>query len=145
MGCPDRIAPRIAEDAAGAAAVEFALVFPVALIFLCGLLAYGIYFAAAHSVQQIAADAARASVAGLDDSERVSIATRHVASSASGYPLLRPDRITVLAGALAADGSQFEVTVAFNSEDLPIWVLSGLVPLPQKTIERTAIITRGGY
>lgn len=145
MECSHRVAPRVAADDAGAAAVEFALVFPVALIFLCGLLAYGIYFAAAHSVQQIAADAARASVAGLDDSERASIATRHIASSASGYPLLRSDRITVLAGALAADTSQFEVTVAFNSEDLPIWVLSGLVPLPQKTIARTAIITRGGY
>ncbi len=145
MRCSDGRACRIAEDDAGAAAVEFALVFPVALLFLCGLLAYGLYFAAAHSVQQLAADAARASVAGLSDSERASIATRHVASSAARYPLLRADRITVLAGALAADTSQFEVKVTFNSEDLPIWVLSGLVPLPQKTIARTAIITRGGY
>ncbi len=132
-------------DASGAAAVEFAFVFPVALIFFCGLLAYGLYFGAAHSVQQLAADAARASVGGLDDAERRAIATAHIAASGGNYPLLRADRISVSAQSLAADPSQFEVRVAFDSSDLPIWVLRGLVPLPQQTIERAAIIKRGGY
>jgi Flp pilus assembly protein TadG len=145
MAHAQRTVRRIAADSGGAAAVEFALVFPVALLFLCGLLAYGIYFGAAHSVQQLAADAARASVAGLDDAERVSIARQHVAASGGNYPLLRSDRMSVIAGALPADPSQFQVSVVFNSADLPIWVFSGLVPLPQKTIERTAIIKRGGY
>lgn len=135
----------VASADGGSTAVEFAMIFPVALIFFCGLLAYGIYFGAAHSVQQLAADAARASVGGLDDTERVSIAQAHIAASGSNYPLLRPDRISVSAQALQADPSQFEVRVAFNSEDLPIWVLTGLVPLPDKTIERVAIIKRGGY
>ncbi len=129
----------------GSIAVEFALIFPVALIFLMGLLAYGIYFGAAHSVQQLAADAARASVGGLDDAERASIAHAHVAASGGAYPLLQPDRISVSAASLVADPSQFEVRIAFDSSDLPIWVLSGLVPLPRKTIERAAVVKRGGY
>lgn len=129
----------------GAAAVEFAVVFPVALVFFCGLLAYGLYFGAAHSVQQLAADAARASVSGLDDAERTSIAHAHVAASGGSYPLLSSEHISVTAGALAADPSQFEVRVAFDSQNLPIWALAGLVPLPQKTIERVAIVKRGGY
>jgi len=129
----------------GAAAVEFALIFPVALIFLLGLLAYGLYLGAAHSVQQLAADAARASVAGLSDAERASIALAHVSNSAGGYPLLRADRLTVEAAPLDADPGAFEVSVAFDSEDLPIWAFSGLVPLPPKVIERHAIIKRGGY
>lgn len=136
---------RAARADSGAAAVEFAFIFPVALMFFCGLLAYGIYFGAAHSVQQLAADAARASVSGLDNAERASIAQAHVAASGGSYPLLQADHLSVSAHALAADPSQFEVRVSFNSEDLPIWVLQGLVPLPQKTIERVAIIKRGGY
>lgn len=132
-------------DVGGAAAVEFAFVFPVALIFFCGLLAYGLYFGAAHSVQQLAADAARASVGGLDDAERAAIVNAHIAASGGNYPLLSADRISVTAQALAADPSQFEVRVAFDSSDLPIWVLQGLVPLQRKTIERAAIIKRGGY
>lgn len=129
----------------GAAAVEFAVVFPVALLFFCGLLAYGIYFGAAHSVQQLAADAARASVSGITDAERIAIAHAHVAASGGNYPLLSSDHLSVTAGALAADPSQFEVRVVFDSEDLPIWAFAGLVPLPQKSIERVAIIQRGGY
>ncbi|AHB48025.1 pilus biosynthesis protein TadE [Hyphomicrobium nitrativorans NL23] len=129
----------------GSIAVEFALIFPVALIFFMGLLAYGIYFGAAHSVQQLAADAARASVGGLDDAERASIARAHVSASGGAYPLLNLDRISVFAASLGADPSQFEVRVAFDSADLPIWVLSGLVPLPSKTIERAAVVKRGGY
>lgn len=129
----------------GAAAVEFAVVFPVALLFFCGLLVYGIYFGAAHSVQQLAADAARASVSGITDAERIAIAQAHVAASGGGYPLLTADHLTITAGALPADPTQFEVRVVFNSEDLPIWAFSGLVPLPEKSIERVAIIKRGGY
>ncbi len=136
---------RIARTDGGATAVEFALVFPVAIIFFCGLLAYGVYFGAAHSVQQLAADAARASVSGLNNTERASIAAQHVAASGGEYPLLRADRLTVSAQPLGADPTQFEVRVSFNSEDLPIWALSGLVPLPERTIERVAIIKRGGY
>jgi Flp pilus assembly protein TadG len=136
---------RIARADSGAIAVEFALVFPVAIIFFCGLLAYGVYFGAAHSVQQLAADAARASVGGLNNTERASIAAQHVAASGGGYPLLRADRLTVSAHPLATDPTQFEVRVSFNSEDLPIWALSGLVTLPDRTIERVAIIKRGGY
>lgn len=136
---------RFAKADNGAAAVEFAFIFPVALIFFCGLLAYGMYFGAAHSVQQLAADAARVSVSGLTDAERTSIAQAHIAASGGGYPLLSAEHLTVTAHALAGDASQFEVKVAFDSADLPIWAFSGLVPLPKKTIERVAIIKRGGY
>ncbi len=136
---------RIAKAESGATAVEFALVFPVALMFFCGLLAYGLYFGAANSVQQLAADAARASVSGLTDSERVSIAQAHIATSGASYPLLKATALSVTAHALAADPTQFEVRVAFDSADLPIWAFSGLVPLPSKIIERVAIIKRGGY
>lgn len=136
---------RLRREERGSIAVEFALIFPVALVFFMGLLAYGIYFGAVHSVQQLAADAARASVGGLNDAERASIATAHVAASGGSYPLLAPERISVSAGALAADPSQFEVRVSFDSGALPIWVLSGLVPLPDQTIERVAVVKRGGY
>lgn len=132
-------------DESGATAVEFAVIFPVALLFFLGLLAYGLYFGAAHSVQQLAADAARASVSGLSDAERRTIALNLVATSGGNYPLLKANRLVVTAQALAADPSQFEVRVRYDSSDLPIWALSGLVPLPRQTIERVAVIKRGGY
>lgn len=136
---------RIQRDERGAIAVEFALIFPVALVFFMGLLAYGIYFGAAHSVQQLAADAARASVAGLSDAERSSIVSGHVAASGGSYPLLDAHRLSVVSHSLADDPSQFVVRVTFDAVDLPIWALSGLVPLPDQSIQRVAVVRRGGY
>lgn len=50
----------------GTAVIEFAILTPVYLLLLTGMLAYGIYFGAAHALQQLAADAARTAIAGLD-------------------------------------------------------------------------------
>jgi hypothetical protein len=71
--------------------------------FIIAVICFGMYLGATHSVQQLAADAARASIAGLaDDEECEEIAEQHVANSASEYPLLSADRVTVTAGALPA-------------------------------------------
>lgn len=139
------ITRRALSERGGSAAIEFALIFPIGLIFFCGMIAYGLYFSAAHSLQQLAADAARASVGGLDDSERATIARAHVAASGGNYPFLKQNRMAVSAEPLVADPSQFQVRIAFDSRDLPIWVFSGLIPLPEQTIERTAVIARGGF
>lgn len=55
-----------AKARSGVAAVEFAIVATLYLFLLVGMVAYGIYFGASHSVQQIPADAARALGGGAD-------------------------------------------------------------------------------
>lgn len=138
-------AAAMVRDRAGASALEFALVLPVFLLMVLGILTYGIYLGSVHSVEQLAADAARASVAGLSDSERIAIATQHVATNANDYPLLSADKIAVEAGASPLDSSQFRVSVRFDASDLPIWIMAGIVPMPDRTIERTSTIKRGGF
>ncbi|WP_271199278.1 TadE/TadG family type IV pilus assembly protein [Methylopila turkensis] len=132
-------------DARGAAAVEFALLAPVLLMMIAGVVAYGLYFGLANSVQQLAADAARASVAGLSDAERAQLASDRVAASAGSYVLLDPARATVTARPSPANADLFEVQVAYDASALAIWSFGGLVPLPTKTIVRSASIQRGGY
>ncbi len=132
-------------DQCGASAIEFALTLPVFLILALGIIAYGIYFGAAHSAAQLAADAARASVAGLSDTERADLARKQITTTAGNYVLLNPARIKVDAGPLDTDASQFRVAVKFDASELPIWVFGGLVPLPSPIIERTAVVKRGGY
>lgn len=136
---------RFAGHQDGAGALEFAIVAPLFLLIVLGLLVYGIYLGSVHSVEQLAADAARASVAGISDAERVQIATQHVTINAGDYPLLDASKVTVSAGPSSADPSQFRVSVRFDASNLPIWGLSGLVPLPDRVIERTSVIKRGGF
>jgi len=128
----------------GTTAVEFAIILPVFLILLMGILSYGIYFGAAHGVAQLAADAARVSVAGLTDTERASLAQQHVASHVEGFAFLDHSKVVTTAAASADDADQFTVAVRFDSSALPIWAFSGIVPLPSKVIERSSSIRRGG-
>ncbi|MHC5652591.1 TadE family protein [Stappia sp.] len=133
------------ESQSGAAAVEFAIVVPVFLLIMLGILAYGIYFGAAHSVAQIAADAARASVAGLSDAERERIVRTHIAASAGSYALIDGAKVAVDAGPLPGNARQFRVVVTYHAGDLPIWQMRPMLPLPSETIQRVAIVSRGGY
>ncbi len=127
----------------GVSAIEFAIVAPVFILLLVGILAYGLYFGLVHSVQQLAADAARAAVAGLTAEERRSIAEARVASGAETYMLIRPDQLVTVAEEGGADS--FAVRLTYDASHLGIWGLDGLLPLPSPVIRRAAVIRRGGY
>lgn len=71
----------LARGERGAAIVEMALVLPLLLALLMGVLVYGHYFMLAHSVQQAANDGARTSIVGLDAADRSAVASRAVGRS----------------------------------------------------------------
>ena len=128
----------------GAAALEFAILAPVFLLMAVGLLAYGIYFGAAHSVQQLAADAARTSVAGLTADERASLVASFVANNADGYPLLDRQALSYTVGPEPGDADEYRVTLSYDASDLPIWDLYPPLPLPGRTITYSSVIRLGG-
>jgi Flp pilus assembly protein TadG len=129
----------------GASAVEFAIVFPLFLFALFGIVMYGAYLAVVHGVQQLAASAARSSVAGLSEAERVSLAESYVQSNATAYPLIAPGRLTVRAGAAPDNANVYIVTVGYDASHMFIYALPGFVPAPSPHILRAAAIQRGGY
>lgn len=129
----------------GSSAVEFAIVTPVLLFLLFGIIAYGIFFGAVHSVQQLAANSARAAISGLDLAERQALVEQHLASSLADGGLLTRDAVSVSVETLEDDSSYLRVVVAFDASDLPVWNLYSGLPLPEKTIRREAIIRAGGY
>lgn len=131
-------------DDSGASAVEFAVVFPLFLVITLVILAYGIYFGAAHSVQQLAADAARSSIPGLNEAERTQLTQNYVTANAASYPLLKASKVTVTTAHGSATPDDMVVTVKYDSRALPIWGFSALFPLPSPMIERVAVIHRGG-
>ncbi|MFU0506415.1 TadE/TadG family type IV pilus assembly protein [Pseudaminobacter sp. NGMCC 1.201702] len=128
----------------GTSAIEFAILSPLFMLFLLGMLAYGIYFGASHSVQQIAADAARTAIAGLNEAERDKLASDYIRLNAAGYPFVDPDKLTVDARDSSADGNQFVITVSYDAWSLPIWSLLRDLPLPKQTILRRSTIRIGG-
>lgn len=128
----------------GASAVEFAIIAPLFLMLMFGIIVYGAYLAAVHGVQQLAAEAARTSVAGMSDTERSTLATGYVTANANSYPLLALNHLTVTAAAAGGNPNVFVVTVNYDASDMLIYSLPFVVP-PSKTIVRSAAIPRGGY
>jgi len=136
---------RFKTSESGTAAAEMAIVFPIFLTVLLGIVAYGMYFGAAHSTQQLAADAARVSVAGLDTQERISLARGFIQNNAGNYPLLMAENVALTAGPSNDNPDDFVVTVSYNASAMPIWNLVAIVPLPSsRTIERASVVRRGG-
>ncbi len=136
---------RFAAGRSGTSAVEFALLSPLYFMLMAGMAAYGIYFGASHSVQQLAADAARAAVAGISAQERRDIASDFVARNASTYAFVDGARVAVQLGDNPDDPAQFVIGVTFDARGLPIWNLFEGLPLPAMTIARRSTIRIGGY
>lgn len=129
----------------GTSAVEFAIVLPVFLVMLFGLVVYGTYLGVVHGVQQLTAEAARATIAGLSDDERLVLATNNINANVSFYPMLSPDRLLVQSASTDPVTSTFTVTVRYDASTLFIFNLPQMVPVPDSVITRTAAIQRGGY
>lgn len=133
---------RLVSERRGTAIIEFAILLPVLIALLVGMICYGLYFGAAHSVQQLAADAARHSIAGETLTERQTMVATYVSAHGSSYFLVRPERLSEVS-ATAQAGGRLRVRISYNATWLPIFGFSNLVPLPPSTITRDCV-TLGG-
>ena len=134
---------RMSKDRTGTSALEFAIIAPLFYLTLFTLIAYGIYLSVTHSVQQIAADAARTAVAGLNPAERVTLVNRYLDASRLDYSFINRAKMHVEVSDDPGNADQFTVTITYDSSDLPIWKLFTFA-LPQEKIERYATVRVGG-
>lgn len=132
---------RFQRNRSGAAAVEFALVGPLLILLVCGILSYGGVMWTAHTVQQLANDGARAAIAGLDDAERLTLARSAVEDGIEGLGPFEERRAGVTA---ERDGQTFTVRVVYDASGSPFWALHGLLPMPSPQVARDAAIRVGG-
>jgi len=129
----------------GASAVEFALVAPVFVLLVAGIIAYASIFATQNGVQQLAAEAARATVAGLNDTERDQLARAYVTRSVGTYPYLIASRLSVSTTPVGNPTTSFQVQLTYDNSNAFAYQFSGVLPLPPGNVVRSAILQRGGY
>ena len=135
----------LCRERTGTSAVEFALISPVLLMLAFGIIVYGLYFGAAHALQQIAAEAARSSVAGIGNDERSTLARQSVDRALSGSSLFRKEDVSVAVGDDPGDPDIYMVTLTFDSRSMGFGSVSGLVPVPSVILSRTMRVRRGGF
>ncbi len=122
--------------------MEFALISPFLLLLVGAILAYGTIFATSLSLQQLAAEAARASIGGLNDAERAQLAQQHVNAMADGYPLLRSEMLNFVFDS-GVGGAQSRVTLQYDLTGHPAYVLENLIPLPASPLSYSLAVTDG--
>ncbi len=123
-----------ARNERAAAMVEMALVLPLFVTLVMGILVYGQYFMLAHSVQQAANDGARAAIAGLDVADRSAIALRAVDRSMQAIGSFTPESRTV---AVSETAEAITVRVTFTVPEKS-FVRSTFVPSPGNVISAAA-------
>ena len=127
----------------GVAALEFALLAPVFFTLVLGGVFYGLYMVTSIAVMQVAADGARAAVAGLTNAERTSLAQAAATASLATYAsLLSPSLTTITAQAVPGNARLFQVQVTYN------FLASGfptILPLPASNPVATDVVSMGGY
>lgn len=132
---------RFRRDRRGVAAIEFAIVAPLLIMMMFGMIMYGSWFWMAHSVQSMASEGARAAIAGLDPAEREQLARAFVGLQVGDLGL----DSAKAAVEVESTPNVIRVDIAYDASDHPLMALSGLVPSPPKVIRRTAVVRLGGY
>jgi len=122
--------------------VEFALIGPLLIMILIGLIVYGGWLWMAGSVQGLASETARAAIGGLTDDERRLMAEGFFHQAMDDHAALERDRAAIEA---STSGDLIRVTIRYDVADHPLMALAGMVPSPPMMIERRAIVRVGGY
>ena len=131
---------------AGTAALEFALVAPVPLMITIGILTFGLYFGSLIPVTNAAAEGARASVGGLNDTERGSLATQAATTTFATYaPFLMQNYMSVSTQADPSNAQRFQVSVSYDFSSFDILKVSSLVPVPVQKPSITVSVADAGY
>ncbi len=141
---PKNILIRIWHDERGTSAIEFALVAMLFFTLVFGIVIYGAYFASLSLVNHIASEAARATLSGLTDDERSTLAQARAAeleASFSGF--LNTASIEV--DAAATGNGLYAVTVRNQFNSFGLTGISPFLPLPPSQQTATVQVSHGGY
>jgi len=139
------ITTKIYKQSTGSAAVEFALIIPCFLLLIFGLSVYASIYITLNGIQQLASEAVRASVAGLNDTERNQLAQAYISNNTSAYPFLNAQRLTMTSGTTGTTAPTYQVSLSYDMSGSFIYSVTSLLPLPPPHIVRSAAIQRGGY
>lgn len=132
---------RLLRDERGAALVEMAMVLPVLMLLIMGIIVYGQWLACANALQQSANEGARASLSGLSQEERALTARQTVADSLSHYNSIDQRKVAI---GIQDDGTTLNVTVNYDMSDQSVMKLP-FVPIPDKVLSRSAAVRLASF
>jgi Flp pilus assembly protein TadG len=129
---------RLARSERGAAVVEFAVVVPVLLVLVMGIIDFGRMYAVAASLAAATRDGARQGATATDLTDATQLAAIK-ARVVSGFQPLGGTALTAANVSVTLDGSYNVVVTVSNYRYVPITPIASLVGLGTVTLNRTAL------
>jgi Flp pilus assembly protein TadG len=107
---------RLPDETGGTVSIEFAVLLPVFLALLFGVIGFGMQYSARIALTYAAAEGGRAAIGGLDDDERQSLAISAVHRALDSLsPLINPNKAGVdVTFSNDADGEMVTVSIAYS-------------------------------
>jgi Flp pilus assembly protein TadG len=139
-----RFLRHIWSDTEGASALEFAIVAPIFFMLVFGILVYGYYFASISMLNHIAYESARATITGLSDDERNTLALARADELISGLGGFVDKNAVEVDAASDGDGI-YAVTVHYRFDALGLIGASSLLALPPMEQTIRVEMSHGGY
>lgn len=137
-------ARRLRASTDGVAAVEFAFIGPLLIYLMVNIFVGAIYFGSFHKLQHIAAQAARASIAGANEEERANLIRQTLNRSLEDGALLPAAAITVTIASLSADRKHYRVSLSFDTRTLGLRRFPGLSTVMPDTLTSSYDVRSGG-
>lgn len=125
----------------GVSALEFAIIAPVAVLILFGVISYGLIFTLHLELQHLLAETSRATIPGLDARERRTLAEAEFGNRTGRYPFLDAAAASV---DVEDDGRATRVRIVYDPTHSPAWLFEGLLPLPETPLVYEQTIRNGG-
>lgn len=138
--------PRNKDDDDGAVAIEFAMIAMLLFILLFGIISFAIHFSASTAAAQAAAEGARASVAGLSNTERNLLATNAARAVLTRYGgMVDVDTATITAGPDTAAANRYAVRVQVDISKFNLSGFTAFLPALTDRPSSTVSIQIGGF
>lgn len=113
---------------------------PVLILLLFGIVTYGLWLMTANSLQQVANEAARATLGSLNATERQQRVMEAISTSLRQTGAVAQEDVTITT---AVSGAYYTVTLTYDTSAHALFSTS-LVPLPGNSIVRRATVETGG-
>jgi Flp pilus assembly protein TadG len=129
-------------DRRGNAAVEFSLVAPVAVMLFLGIIEFSVTLGTYSALQQIAAEATRAALPGLNGTQQTQLANQYVSGVLPSYGWIDATKVSV---ATITAATTLTVTLNYDTSRsffAGMGVLGALAPV---VITRSAVVQVSGF
>lgn len=107
---------RLPGDSRGIVSIEFAILLPVFLAILFGIIVFGIQYTTRIALTYAASEGGRAAVAGLTNDERKNLATTAITRTLNAFaPLVNPAKASISVDfSNLANSKEVTISIAYN-------------------------------